>query len=79
MVSADMEDSIVLLSTEKGAYFDLKETGGHIWRLIEEPKTVSQVCDGLMELFDVDRATCEASTLSYVQGMAQNKLIEKAD
>ena len=45
---------VAILNLKDGVYYGLNPVGGHIWNLILEPKTVAEVRDILLEVYDVE-------------------------
>jgi hypothetical protein len=75
-LSADLEGETVILHLESGIYFGLSEVGARIWELIQEPKSVGDVRDALLEEYDVDTAQCERDVLALLASLQTHKLIE---
>lgn len=57
----------VMVDFNKGKYFMLKGAGNDIWDLLEDDMKVEMIISKLMEEYDVDRETCESSTLKFLQ------------
>ena len=64
-----------MMSIENGEYYGLDEIGSRIWTLLEEPKKVSELCDILLEEFEVEREQCEEEVLAFLNEMASDDLI----
>lgn len=75
-VSASLDETVVMMSLERGLYYALDEVGSHIWTLIEKPTRVSAVCDSLMAAFDVGREECERDALAFLRELARDDLVE---
>lgn len=43
----------VLLNLESGVYFGLDAVGTRVWQLLQQDKTIADVCDVMVEEFDV--------------------------
>ena len=69
----------VMLDVERGRYFGLKDAGHEIWRMLETPTSVDDLCGELCERFDVDPATCRADVLVFLADLAQHDLIDVVD
>jgi hypothetical protein len=72
MVTAKVDDEIVMLSIEKGNYYGLGDPGTRIWELLEQPCLVSALCAQLVEEFEVDLDTCQTQVLEFL-----NRLVEE--
>lgn len=75
-LSAVVEDETVLMSIESGCYAGLDDIGSEIWRCLEKPVTVAELCDGLASEYEADRATIEADVLAFLRGLLQKQMIE---
>ena len=66
-IAVEVDRSVVMMSLDQGMYFGLEGTGPRIWALLEQPKTVQQLCDDLMLTFDVDRETCLREVCAFLE------------
>ncbi|HEX8632344.1 MAG TPA: PqqD family peptide modification chaperone [Catenuloplanes sp.] len=75
-LTAAVDDEIVMLSPEQGAYFGLNPSGSRVWELIGEARSVGGVCAALTAEFDVDDHTCRTEVLEFLHGLQEARLIE---
>ena len=75
-LSCDLQDEAVLLNLQSGKYFGLNPLGARIWRLIQQPITVSDVLQELLKEYDVDAIRCEADLLSFLEAMQAHSLVK---
>ena len=75
-VTADIDGQLVMMSIEKGEYFGLDEVGTRIWDLIEQPRSVDQLCSRLQEEFEIDNETCEKHVLGFLDNLSQLGLVD---
>jgi len=66
VLSADVGGAVVLLHAERNAYFDTDGVGAEIWRRLTTPATVAELCQGLLDSYDIDPATCEADVRAFL-------------
>lgn len=66
----------VMVDFNKGKYFMLKGVGNDIWDLLENNVKVATIITKLLEEYDVDRETCETSTLKFLQDLEELGFIE---
>lgn len=78
ILSAMSGDELVLMDAESGEYYTFEGAGGDIWQLLETPIQVSDLCQRLIEGFDAPDAEIRASTLEFLQGLLERKLIRTA-
>lgn len=78
-VWTELGDEVVMMSLERGSYYNLDELGSQIWKRIEQPVEVRALCEELMEAFQVDRAQCERDVLAFLEELAGDRLIEVSE
>lgn len=66
----------VMVDFNKGKYFMLKGAGNDIWDLLEDGIQAEKLVLKLMEEYDVDRETCESSTLKFLEDLEELGFIE---
>jgi hypothetical protein len=64
---------------KSGIYYGLNPIGTRIWKLIQEPRTVPEVCDVLLEEYEVEPERCQRDVLALLQELASKGLIEIKD
>lgn len=78
-VSADLGDESVILAQESGVYFGLEGVGSRMWSLLQDPISVAELRDAILEDYDVEANRCERDLLSVLEELAANGLIETRD
>ncbi|MFS0764148.1 MULTISPECIES: lasso peptide biosynthesis PqqD family chaperone [Peribacillus] len=74
-IVSDMDGELVMLSIEKGNYYNLGVLGGEIWSLIEKPIIISDLLDKLISQYDVSQQECEEEVLSFLSDLYNEGLI----
>lgn len=75
VMARQVGDEQVILDLANGTYFGLDPVGGRAWALLADGKTISEVCDAMVDEYDVTRATLEVDILTLVQTMVDQKLV----
>jgi hypothetical protein len=75
-VGSDLAGETVLLSMKTARYYGLADVGARIWALVQEPVTVSAICETIRGEYDVSRAQCEADVVRFVEELAVHGLVE---
>ena len=75
----EIDSDTVLVSIEQGKYYGMEKVGGRIWELIAQPRTVLDVCEALLEEFDVSRKTCQQDALAFLDQLAEENLVKVVD
>ena len=78
-VSSDLKGEVAILDLKAGVYYGLDAVGARIWHLLQEPKTVDQLRDALLEEYDVEADRCERDLLALLQRLADEGLVEVED
>jgi hypothetical protein len=78
-VSCDLSGEAAILNLKSGVYFGLNTVGASIWKLIQEPKTVKEIREAILEEYNVEPAPCEHDILEILQEFSTHGLIEIAD
>ena len=79
-VSTDLGgEEVAILSLKGGTYYGLDEVGARIWGLIQEPKTVEEIRDVLIEEYEVEPERCERDLISLLESLADEGLVEVKD
>lgn len=74
-VQSEVDGEFTMMNVETGRYYGLRSIGARIWRLIEEPIPVVQVCERLRAEYDVEAAQCEKDVLEFTSSMVEAGLI----
>jgi hypothetical protein len=77
--SCPLGDTIVLLDARAGLYFSLDNVGASIWKLLQQPRTVKEIRQSILDEFEVDPETCQRDLLAFLQDLAVRNLIEIRD
>ena len=75
-VSSEIDGESIILNLKDGKYYGLDKVGARIWDLIQEPKTVQQIQDELLEEFEVEPEACLQDLLALLRDLAEHQLIE---
>ena len=74
-IVATVDGEVVMLSARAEAYFGLGEVGTTVWNMIERPCGVDEICDRIVESFDVERETCERDMIWFIDELIDLRLI----
>lgn len=74
-VETDVGDQTMMMSVHTGKYYALEGTARSIWEQIAAPTTVDALIESLLREFDVERATCEADVMTFLDDMVANELV----
>lgn len=63
----ELDGEVVMLSIDSGKYFGFDASGTAVWELLDEPRSLEQVCTTLTERFDVDMETCRRDVAAFME------------
>lgn len=78
ILESKIDDELVMMSINNGAYYAMSKVGCAIWNFLKlnESTVVLDLCDYLLTRFEVSRETCEAETITFLEGLLDNQLIQ---
>lgn len=74
-LTATVNDEIVMLDPEQGAYFGLSRVASRIWELIAEPTSVEDICATLRTEYGVEPDTCHHDVTAFLDDLVRARLI----
>ena len=78
-VTSEMANEVAILNPKSGMYFGLDMVGARIWELIQEPMTVKDIRNKILDEYEVDVDRCEQDLFVLFREMSNNGLIEVRD
>jgi hypothetical protein len=69
-------DEVVVLDLATGTYFGLDPVGARMWELIAEGQTLGEICDRMLEEYEVTREDLERDTLRLAGELQEQGLIQ---
>ena len=74
-MSSSVGIETVILHFTAGTYFGLDEVGTRVWQLVQTRRSVREICQTLLEEYDVDEERCERAVRSLLASLAEHGLI----
>jgi hypothetical protein len=75
-VTAPVNNELMMLNVEQGAYYSLDPIAARIWELIETPARVQDIVAALQVRYAVSQEECQADVLSFLAKLRENGMIE---
>ncbi len=69
------ESETVMLDIAGGNYYGLRDVGKAIWAHLESSVTVDDLCERLVEQFDVEPDVCRRETIAFLEILFERGLI----
>jgi hypothetical protein len=78
-LSCDLGGEAAILNLATGVYWGLNEVGSFVWKMVEQPRRLSEICRAVVEVYDVDMERCERDVMALVRELAEAGLVEISD
>jgi hypothetical protein len=78
-VSSLVAGETIILSLQTGMYYGLNSVGARIWALVRTPTRVGDICDAVLQEYDVGEDRCQRDVVSVLRQLAAQGLIEISD
>jgi hypothetical protein len=75
-VSCVLDDEVAILNVDRALYFGLQGVAAHVWDALQEPRSVGEICDGVMDQFDVPLDVCRADVSRFILSLRDAGLVE---
>jgi hypothetical protein len=79
ILAAEADKDLVMVSIANGFYYAVSDVAREIWGAIERPRKVSDLIDDLAKSYNIDRTTCQAETLSFLEDLRSEGLLKVSD
>lgn len=73
---SDMGSEKVMMSISSGKYYNLGSTGGRIWDLIEEERTLGEVVEVLAAEYEIEPDVCHEQVVQFLEHLSREGLID---
>jgi hypothetical protein len=75
VMARQVGDETVILDLGSGTYFGLDPVGARIWQLIGEGKTLGEICNTMLDEYEVTREALQRDVVDLVDKLLEQKLI----
>lgn len=75
-VSCPLGEEAAILNLKNTVYYGLNPVGARVWTLLQQPRTIAEMRDALLEEYDVEAGRCEADLLELLEKMRSEGLIQ---
>lgn len=75
LTEAESGDELFALNVEQGTCYGFNATATHVWKLIERPQRLGELCRTLVEQFDVEPDVCERDVRELLRDLEQDGLV----
>jgi hypothetical protein len=78
VLTAEVNDGVVMMSIEHGHYLGLDDIGSDIWKRLDSPCAFADLVERLAADYDADRATIAADVRALLERMAAQDVVRLA-
>ena len=78
-ISANLGAELAVLDLPHGSYLGFNATASHIWRLLQDPLTLEQICAAMIAEFKVEPDLCATEVGSLLNKLLAAGLITASD
>jgi len=75
-VSCEVHGETVILHFDSGNYFGLNDVGTLTWKMMAQPRSVSELRDAILREYEVEPEQCERELLDLLEELRERRLIE---
>lgn len=75
-VSTEIDGETVLLSIDRGNYYGMNQVLGSIWKWLEQPTRVAELCRKVTEVYAVADDVCARDVLKVLGDLRDEGLID---
>ncbi|MBA4156691.1 MAG: PqqD family protein [Gemmatimonadetes bacterium] len=76
-VSCEIDGEAVVLNLRDGVYYSLNPVGAKLWTLLQDHRTLRELCDALLQEYPgLEAERCESDVLRLISQMAEWELVE---
>lgn len=68
---ASIDDELVLIDTQTGSFFTLKDTGLRIWNLLDSEADLDAISTALAADYEIDRNTCGREVQQFADQLVE--------
>ncbi len=76
IIAGLVDGDLMLLNIETGYYHTVNPTGRRIWELLEQPRSLDEICAALSQEFNVSPQDCLAQTHIFIQELLQRNVVQ---
>lgn len=73
---SDMGGEKVMMSIDSGKYYNLGSTGGRIWDLLSEERTLDELVEVLASEYEIEEVVCHEQVVQFLEHLTREGLID---
>ena len=73
--TASVQDDLMMLNIEQGAYYSMDSIGAEIWEMLKVPSSARDLVERLQQRYSVTPEQCQQDVLGFLREMRTNGMI----
>ena len=79
VISRELSGETVLLHLESGVYYGLDRVATRIWQLLQQGRTIANVCEAMLEEYDVEQNVVQQDVARLVGELRERGIVVPQD
>jgi hypothetical protein len=79
VVMCELDSGLALLDLGRNKYFSLNNTGAVVWKAIEQPASLDNLCAAVAERFKIEQDACRSDVVSLLREFISSGLARAVD
>lgn len=75
-VSCELGEEAAILNMKNSVYYGLDSVGARIWRLLQQPRTIGEIRDVILEEYDATPERVESDLRNLLEKLLSEGLVE---
>lgn len=75
IIDSPIDDEVVMMDVDKGAYFGLDSVGSQIWEELAEPHSLDALAEKLTQTYEVSVEQCKQDIAPLLEQMVESNLL----
>jgi hypothetical protein len=76
LVEAEVDGEIVALHVDNGTCYGFNGTASAVWRMLDRPRRLGEICEGLIGDYEVEPDQCEREVMELLRDLESDGLVE---
>src|SRR3954454_4945913 len=76
LVEAEVDGEIVALHVDNGTCYGFNGTASAVWRMLDRPRRLEEMCDDLIGEYEVEPDQCEREVMDVLCDLEADGLVE---
>ncbi len=76
LLEAEVDGEIVALNVESGTCYGFNSSATRIWSLIEQPRTIGEICAALVAQYAVEPEECRRDVVELLRELQADGLVK---